>query len=133
MERGTGLIHFIESYRKLTRLSKPIFKSVVLKDMIEHLLVLMEYEPYFHRISFSVEVDPANICVEVDEAQLSQVLINLIKNAMQAVEHTATLKIDITANCTDIGYLEVRVTELFNTFLSDLLHKLYYFTTNLHQ
>lgn len=93
MERGTGLIHFIESYRKLTRLSKPIFKSVVLKDMIEHLLVLMEY----------------------------------------AVEHTATPKIDITANCTDIGYLEVRVTELFNTFLSNLLHKLYYFTTNLHQ
>ena len=71
MERGTGLIHFIESYRKLTRLSKPIFKSVVLKDMIEHLLVLMEY----------------------------------------AVEHTATPKIDITANCTDIGYLEVRVTD----------------------
>ena len=110
-ERGTGLIHFIESYRKLTRLSKPIFKSVVLKDMIEHLLVLMEYEPYFHRISFSVEVNPVNICIEVDEAQLSQVFINLIKNAMQAVEHTSSPKIDITAKHTDTGYLEVSVVD----------------------
>lgn len=110
-ERGVGLIHFIESYRKLTRLSKPILKSVVLKEMIEHLLVLMENEPYFHRISFSVEVNPVNICIEVDEAQLSQVFINLIKNAMQAVEHTSSPKIDITAKHTDTGYLEVSVVD----------------------
>ena len=46
-ERGTGLIQFVESYRRLTGLSKPIRKPLVVKELIEHLLLLLENEPNF--------------------------------------------------------------------------------------
>ncbi|MDO5665932.1 MAG: PAS domain S-box protein, partial [Bacteroidia bacterium] len=54
-ERGTGLIGFVESYRKLTKLSTPILKPVALKKLIEHLLLLLENEPDFHRIRFRLQ------------------------------------------------------------------------------
>ncbi|NMB50294.1 MAG: hypothetical protein GX997_07540 [Bacteroidales bacterium] len=85
-ERGVGLVRFVESYRKLTRLSKPVLKPVVLKDLFTHLLLLLENEPDFHRIRFNLDIEPPDMGIEADEAQLSQLFINLIKNAMQAVE-----------------------------------------------
>ena len=75
-ERGTGLIRFVESYRKLTRLSKPVLKHVNLRNLIEHLMLLLENEADFQRIQFNVETETPDICIKADEAQLSQVLIN---------------------------------------------------------
>ncbi len=110
-ERGVGLIRFVESYRKLTRLSKPVLKPIALKGLIEHLLVLLENESDFHRIHFIVEINPADASVHVDEAQISQVLINLIKNAMQAVEGVDSPKIVISAAKSDRGFFEVSVMD----------------------
>lgn len=110
-ERGVGLIRFVESYRKLTRLSKPVLKPIALKGLIEHLLVLLENEPDFHRIHFLVEINPADVSVEVDEAQISQVFINLIKNAMQAVEGVDSPKIAISTAHTDTGFFEVNIVD----------------------
>jgi nitrogen fixation/metabolism regulation signal transduction histidine kinase len=110
-ERGVGLIRFVESYRKLTRLSKPVLKSVALKGLIEHLLVLLENEPDFHRIHFLVEIDPVDASIDVDEAQMSQVFINLIKNAMQAVEGVDSPKIVISAAKSERGFFEVSVMD----------------------
>lgn len=97
-ERGAGLIRFVESYRKLTKLSKPILESIELRKLIEHLLLLMENEPYFNRIQFKVLIQEEGCSIEADRTQMSQVLINLIKNAMQAVENLSEPRITITAN-----------------------------------
>lgn len=110
-ERGVGLIRFVESYRKLTRLSKPVLKPIALKGLIEHLLVLLENESDFHRIHFLVEIESADITIEVDEAQISQVFINLIKNAMQAVEGVDSPQIVISAAHAGTGFFEVSVMD----------------------
>ncbi len=110
-ERGVGLIRFVESYRKLTRLSKPVLKPIALKGLLEHLLVLLENEPDFHRIHFLVEIAPADATIEVDEAQISQVFINLIKNAMQAVEGVDSPQIVISVAHTERGFFEVSIVD----------------------
>jgi two-component system nitrogen regulation sensor histidine kinase NtrY len=86
-ERGTGLIQFVESYRRLTGLSKPIRKPLVVKELIEHLLLLLENEPNFQLIQKHIEISSTDLVVEADITQLSQALINLIKNAIQAGRH----------------------------------------------
>ena len=82
-----------------------------MKGLIEHLLVLLENEHDFHRIHFLVEINPADVSVEVDEAQISQVFINLIKNAMQAVEGVDSPKIAISTAHTDTGFFEVNIVD----------------------
>ena len=119
-ERGIGLIRFVESYRKLTRLSKPVLKHIDLRNLIEHLLLLLENEPDFQRIQFSVETGTSDInvetgtpdiSVEADEAQLSQVLINLIKNAMYAVKDVANPHISVRAHYSQNGRCEIEVID----------------------
>ncbi|MDD5046776.1 MAG: ATP-binding protein [Bacteroidales bacterium] len=110
-ERGVGLIRFVESYRKLIKLSQPILKPIALKNLIEHLLLLLENEPNFHRIRFCVETDTPDISVEADETQLSQVFINLIKNAMQAVESVAEPCIAIRVHYTQSGRCEIKIID----------------------
>ena len=119
-ERGIGLIRFVESYRKLTRLSKPVLKHIDLRNLIERLLLLLENEPDFQRIQFSVETGTSDInvetgtpdiSVEADEAQLSQVLINLIKNAMYAVKDVANPHISVRAHYSQNGRCEIEVID----------------------
>ncbi len=110
-ERGTGLIRFVESYRKLTRLSKPVLKHVNLRNLIEHLLLLLENEADFQRIQFKVETETPDIGIKADEAQLSQVLINLIKNAMYAVKDITEPRISVRAHYSQNGRCEIQVID----------------------
>ncbi len=110
-ERGVGLIQFVESYRQLSKLSKPILKPLALKVLLEHLLLLLENECNFHPVYFRIETDTPNIRVEADEAQLFQVFINLIKNALQAVEDVAEPRIIIRAYSSQNGRCEIKVID----------------------
>jgi len=110
-ERGIGLIRFVESYRKLTRLSKPVLKHVNLRNLIEHLLLLLENEADFQRIQFNVETETPDIGIKADEAQLSQVLINLIKNAMYAVKDLKEPCISVRAHYLQNGCCEIQVID----------------------
>ena len=110
-ERGIGLIRFVESYRKLTKLSAPELKPILVKNFIEHLLLLMENEPNFHRIRFDVNVPDADLTIMADETQLSQVFINLIKNAMQAVENVPEPRVSIVAQTAKNGHIEIKITD----------------------
>lgn len=130
-ERGIGLIRFVESYRKLTKLSPPILKTIVLQDFVEHLLVLLENEPYFEKIAFHREISPTLLSITADESQISQVLINLIKNAMQAVQTTANPTISIEAKINDEQRCEISVSDNGVGIAPELLEQIFvpFFTT----
>lgn len=130
-ERGIGLIHFVESYRKLTRLSPPVLKTIALKELIEHLFVLIENEPYFEKIAFCQEIVPPELTIVADEAQISQVLINLIKNAMQAVKSVTNPKIVIMASINKDEEVEIAVSDNGQGIAPELLEQIFvpFFTT----
>jgi len=130
-ERGKGLIRFVESYRKLTKLSKPRLQTIKLKTFVEHLLMLLSHEENFDRIAFSANVHPDELSVEADEAQLSQVFINLIKNAMHAVENIAHPRIGISAQKKDVGHTQISVQDNGIGISDDIIEQIFipFFTT----
>ncbi len=130
-ERGNGLIRFVESYRKLTKLSKPQLQTIVLKKFVEHLLTLLSNEENFNRITLSVNIHPEELSVEADEAQLSQVFINLIKNAMHAVENVTLPQIDISARKKDDGHTQIYVRDNGVGIPSEIIEQIFipFFTT----
>ena len=130
-ERGIGLIRFVESYRKLTRLSKPVLKHVNLRNLIEHLMLLLENEADFQRIQFNVETETPDICIKADEAQLSQVLINLIKNAMYAVKDITEPRISVRAHYTQNGRCEIQVIDNGSGIPPEIMEQIFipFFTT----
>jgi two-component system, NtrC family, nitrogen regulation sensor histidine kinase NtrY len=83
--RSKGLIKFIDAYREYTSLPKPVFKQVRLKDMIEKVAHLMKTEIRKTKINFEYECKTEYLTIQADEEMIEQVLINLLKNAKEAL------------------------------------------------
>lgn len=79
-----GLIDFVESYRSITRINKPMRKAIPFKQLITNILTLEKEEFSVNDISVEVTANRDDIMLYIDESQISQVIINVIKNAIQA-------------------------------------------------
>lgn len=108
-DRSAGLMRFVDSYRTLTRLAMPLFKPVELDKLIDSVILLMQGDPVLQRVQLMMNAP--KITVEADETQLSQVLINLLKNSLQAVEDTEQPRITIDAQQSDNGRCRISIED----------------------
>lgn len=86
--RSKGLIKFIDAYREYTSLPKPHFKQVRLKEIIEKVAHLMKTELKKTQIDFEYSCSSDYLTIQADEEMIEQVLINLLKNAKEALAET---------------------------------------------
>ncbi len=86
--RSKGLIKFIDAYREYTSLPKPIITSVRLKDLIEKVAQLLKTELKKTHIDFQYECSSEYLTIQADAEMIEQVLINLLKNAIEALSET---------------------------------------------
>lgn len=86
--RSKGLIKFIDAYREYTSLPKPKMTTVRLKDLIEKVAMLMKTELRKTNIDFQYEYSSEYLTIQADEEMIEQVLINLLKNAIEALHET---------------------------------------------
>lgn len=84
--RSKGLIKFIDAYREYTSLPQPKLKTIRLMDLIEKVARLLKPEIKKTRIQFDYSCDSEYLTLQADEEMIEQVLINLLKNAMEALE-----------------------------------------------
>lgn len=94
-KRSEGLLHFVEAFRRLYRLPQPNFKVFPIKEIIDRSLNLMQSEFDTKKIKFSFKIEPENLQITADPEMIEQVLINLLKNASQALSKTANPKVEI--------------------------------------
>jgi len=80
--RSKGLLNFVDSYRQLTRIPQPDFQIVPLMPLIERIQTLMRPKYNEKRVQLEITVHPTSIEVTADPALIEQVLINLLKNAL---------------------------------------------------
>lgn len=84
-ERGKGLIHFVDNYRKLAKVPVPTFSKLELKPWIHGLSLLFQPEFNEKNICFSANIDKSLTSIITDEKLLNQILINLFMNSIDAV------------------------------------------------
>ena len=85
-QRSEGLLHFTQTYQQLSQLAVAPFQTVPVWSLFEHVLTLLE--PTFAQRGFEPEVvltDP-DLCIQADPALIEQVLINLLTNALEALQ-----------------------------------------------
>ena len=93
--RSTGLIKFIDAYREYTSLPQPKIKTVLVRELIEKVAQLMKQEIRKTEINFISSCDSDYLTVQADEEMIEQVLINLIKNSIEALGETSPGKIEL--------------------------------------
>jgi two-component system, NtrC family, nitrogen regulation sensor histidine kinase NtrY len=83
-ETGKGLLGFVDKYRSLTSLPKPELCKFTVIDLFRKCKLLMDSDVPTN-IKINTRVYPEDIVLTADYAQIEQVLINLIKNAVVAI------------------------------------------------
>ena len=130
-KRSTGLLHFVNTYRNLTRIPKPNFKVVKVNDMCMNIRMLMEEELKNNQIDLTSEIIPDDLDLYADEELIEQVLINLIKNSIHALEGKSGAKIKVRAFVNKRGRVSIQVMDNGPGILPDVLDKIFipFFTT----
>ena len=97
---GKGLISFVESYRKFTHIPTPHPSLFYVNKFVERIIHLACHHDEYPKISIQAEVNPDDLILYADENLITQVILNLLKNAMQAIgKERADGKISIKAYC----------------------------------
>ena len=78
------LIKFVESYRELAGVAKPIKKGLMVDDLARKVIDLTHEQCTGAAVRCNYRAESEDILIYADESQISRILINLIKNAVQA-------------------------------------------------
>jgi nitrogen fixation/metabolism regulation signal transduction histidine kinase len=103
-ETGKGLLDFVDKYRSLTSLPKPDLVKFTIDSLFRKCRLLMESN-IPDNIKIIASVYPEDIAIVADYAQVEQVLINLIKNAGEALSNKKNGTIHLKAFYGDDGTL----------------------------
>nr|MBD3623084.1 ATP-binding protein [Sunxiuqinia sp.] len=130
-EQGRGLIKFVESYRKLTRLPKPDKKVIRVNDLLEKMILLNQVQNQDSSIQLEKKLQSADLEIQADEKLISQVLINLIKNSREALAETENARIVLLAGRNKNGQVEICVKDNGPGIPTDMLDEIFvpFFTT----
>ena len=82
---GKHLISFVESYRKYTHIPTPNPALFYVSEFILRMKQLAYHQHPFDNITVEVDIQPDDLLLYADESLISQVLLNLLKNAFEAI------------------------------------------------
>jgi nitrogen fixation/metabolism regulation signal transduction histidine kinase len=129
--RSNGLLHFVDTYRNLTKIPKPNFRIAKVIDIFDDIKMLVKEEIKENNVDYSVSIMPESLEVHADTELIEQVLINLIKNAIHALENTKSPLLQIKAFYNKRGRVTIQVIDNGQGILKDVLDKIFipFFTT----
>lgn len=130
-KRSEALMTFVENYRKLTRIPKPSIKVIQMADLFERVASLMKEQIEQSAIDCRISIVPESLKLNADPVLIEQVLINLCKNAVEAVAEKSQALIELTARSDKQGKPVIQITDNGRGIEGDVLDKIFipFFTT----
>jgi two-component system nitrogen regulation sensor histidine kinase NtrY len=128
-KRSQGLLNFIDSYRDLSQLPLPHIEAVDVKNLFAQSSKLFAHQ--LNGVVLSIEVEPEKLIIHADKMQLEQVVINLLLNAIEALEETSAPLITLRASLTNRGRILLQVIDNGCGILEDTQQNMFlpFFTT----
>ena len=133
-KRSQGLLHFVESYRKLTRIPRPNFEIFPVSSLFRRVEQLMKTQVGEKGIHFETNVDPESLELTADAEMVDQLLINLVLNSIDAVKDKDNGKIKLASKMDERGRIIIQVIDNGVGIDEDVLEKIFipFFTTKKH-
>lgn len=83
-DSARNLIGFVQTYRELSGVAKPLRKAVDLQELMDKVIALSSEPLAAAGAVCSYRAEEPDLLIYADKGQISQIFINLIKNALQA-------------------------------------------------
>jgi nitrogen fixation/metabolism regulation signal transduction histidine kinase len=133
--RSEGLIKFVSDFRNLTRIPIPNRECLQVATLVDSIVNLLKYDIDKNQIALDTHIEPHDLSIFVDKEQIEQVLINLVKNAIQALayddEKTEQRRLAISAYVNESDKIEISIKDNGPGIEEEALHKIFipFFTT----
>ena len=108
--RSSGLMGFVGRYRSLAELPEPVPEVLAAADLLAGLERLMRGVLDEKAITFQRRVEPDDLELRADPELLEQALINLLKNAIEAVAGRGEPRIELSCHAED-GRVVLQVSD----------------------
>lgn len=130
-KRSEGLLHFVNTYRNLTKIPQPNFTICKVSGILHNVSNLLSEEMKSKGIRLIVNSEPENISFTADAQLIEQVVINLCKNAAQAMGEKSNGCIQLLSFFNKRGRVTIQVIDNGAGILPDVLEKIFipFFTT----
>jgi two-component system, NtrC family, nitrogen regulation sensor histidine kinase NtrY len=109
--RSDGLLGFVDSYRRLTRIPKPSFTTLQIKDIMQDTMKLLQPQLEARDIQVSWQTEPEDLVLVADVQLIGQVLMNLVLNAMEALVGRTGGVVAVRAFQDGSGRVRITVTD----------------------
>ncbi len=110
-KRSQNLTQFVQEFRAFTKLPTPSPQKILLAELFANLHKLIENDLKSRNIRFRSIIFPENLTLYADLMMTEQVLINLLKNAIQAVANVENPEIQLIAQQDTFGKVVIRIED----------------------
>ena len=107
---GKGLVNFVMSYRRLTLLPSPEPTLFDVRPFLERMVKLAQHQHPSPNVRITLERVDEDLIAFADESMMTQVVINLLKNAVQAIGGTKEGEIRLRAYCDTQDIIRIEVS-----------------------
>ena len=130
-KRSEGLISFVSDFRSLAHIPTPKFGSIGISRLFDQLEILLQNQLENQGITLEKELNPNELILFGDQTQIEQVLINLLQNAIQALEDAEEKRITLRAFIDEAGKIIIEVSDTGKGIEEEALSKIFipFFTT----
>lgn len=129
--RTRGLVTFVDAYRDYTNLPTPNPKVVDLRQMIDHVVHLTAADMSEAGIKPELSFPNQNLELQLDPDLIEMVLINLLKNAREALELTKNPEINVQVSSPSPESVFVSITDNGPGIVKEALDRIFipFYTT----
>jgi len=108
----------------------PKSESVDINDLLEKTINLFENQPMFHNIDIIKNYQPDLPLTYADPAQIQQVFVNIIMNAVEAMNSNGSLTLTTQSAKID-GYIEISFSDTGSGIPQDQIERIFepFYTT----
>lgn len=130
-KRSQGMMQFVNAYRDFTTLPKPNLAQLEVRDLLRDVIQLLQANLTAAGVLWQVDVKPENLAIRADYDQLQQVLINLVKNALEAFSKQPHPLIELIAYSPDNQSVVIEVRDNGDGIEPEALEKIFipFYTT----
>ena len=130
-KRSIGLLHFVDTYRNLTKIPKPKFGIFKVEKLVNNVTTLFKNELTENQINLAINITDTHLELSADEQLIEQVLINLVKNAIHALHNIPQAKLTIGAFINNNNRKTITVSDNGHGILPEVLERVFipFFTT----
>jgi two-component system, NtrC family, nitrogen regulation sensor histidine kinase NtrY len=130
-KRSEGLMNFVSAYRNMTLIPKPRYTIMSIKGLFKRVEGLMSHRLNDADISFKWSIDPESLELTADPDLMEQVMINLILNAIDAVNGRKDPAITLSACMDAEGKIVIIVEDNGVGIVEEALERIFipFFTT----